>query len=121
MLHVTGLLFLTNAVHCFYKCLYTYGLAFVSLAFTTFLVHQEQYTMDTIFWLDQSAIFAVVCCGAVYVVHGTLPWQIIAVACVAAVVYLDKTGQDSWDPEEHKWIHVLSSVGHHAVLLGVFL
>ena len=119
MLHVTGLLFLTTAIHAVYKRLYGYGLACVALAFTTFLVHQEQYTTELIWYLDQAAIFAVVCCGAVYVVFGTLPWQILAVVCVATVIYLDKTGQESWNPEEHAWIHVLSSVGHHAVLMGL--
>jgi hypothetical protein len=83
------------------------------------LVHQEQYRTEVIWWLDQAAIFAVVCCGAVYVVYAKIPWQIIAVACVATVIYLDKTGREEWDPEEHKWIHMLSSVGHHAILLGL--
>ena len=117
MLHVTGLLFLSNAVHAVYKRLYGYGLAFLALSTTTFFVHQD--TTDLIWWLDQAAIFAVVCCGAVYVVYGTLLWQILAVVCVTTVLYLDKTGREDWDPEEHKWIHMLSSIGHHAVLLGL--
>jgi hypothetical protein len=119
MLHITGLLFLTNAIHAVYKRLYGYGLAFVSLAFTTYLVHQERYTTELIWYLDQAAIFAVVCCRAVYVVFGALWYQIAAIICVATVIYLDKTGQDVWNPEEHKWIHLLSSVGHHAILLGL--
>jgi len=119
MLHVTGLLFLTNAIHAFYKRLYGYGLAFLALATTTFFFHQEQYVTDTIWYLDQSAILVVVCCGAVYVVYGALWYQIAAVACIATVMYLDKTGREDWNPEEHKWIHMLSSVGHHAILLGL--
>jgi hypothetical protein len=119
MLHVTGLLFLTNAVHAVYKRLYRYGLAFLALSITTFFVHQEQYTTDLTWYLDQSAILVVVCCGAVYVVYAKIPLQIIAVVCIAAVLYLDKTGRDDWDPEEHKWIHMLSSIGHHAILLGL--
>ena len=119
MLHVTGLMFLSNSIHALALHKYIYSLAFLVLSTTTFLVHQEQYTTELIWYLDQAAIFIVICCSAVYVVYGKLLWQILAVVCVAAVVYLDKTGQDSWAPEEHKWIHILSSVGHHAILLGL--
>jgi hypothetical protein len=89
----------------------------LTLTTTTFFVHQID--SEVWFWLDQYAIFIVVLCGSIYFVYGTLWYQIAALVCITAVVLLDKTGKDDWDSEGNKWIHILSSVGHHAILLGL--
>ena len=114
VLHLTGLLFLTNAIHAAWKGQWIYSSAFIFLTLTTFILHSERsYDSPILYWLDQVAMYLVIGIGAIYFWSQHLFLQSLAGLCVIIIIVLYRFREDG----AHALIHLFSSVGHHYLLL----
>ena len=113
MLHLTGLLFLTNAAHAAWKGQWLYCVAFLFLAQTTYLVHDGVYDNLALFWIDQVAMYLIIGIGAKYFWGQNLFIQILAGLCLIVVILLRQLREEG----AHALIHLFSSAGHHYLLL----
>lgn len=113
MLHLTGLLFLTNAVHAAWKGQWIYSIAFLFLVQTTYLVHDGVYDNLALYWLDQVAMYIVIGFGAKYFWNQHFFLQTLAGLCIIVVILLRQLREVG----AHALIHLFSSVGHHYLLL----
>jgi len=124
MLHVSGLIFLTNAIHALSKRLYVYTVLFMILTSTTFVLHRHDLYDTPMYWIDQIAIFAVVALGSWYCWNAHWTVQIFSIITIAATGYLyikaqEEYPNDSW-ADAHALMHLISSIGHHGLILGLF-
>jgi hypothetical protein len=135
MLHLSALLFLTNAAHAAFRELWLYVLAFISLATTSWVHHGNRDTVDprlgpVHFWLDQVAVWAVILTGAYYLLTYLTPTQQLVPAIAFATVgllyvYGAYANCFCFDRDQavatrtHVCMHAISSVGHHAILAGL--
>jgi hypothetical protein len=116
--------FISNALVLLASGMYRDALLFSFLFFTSVVTHEEP-TFYEMHVLDQGAIYLVVLNGAwmVYKRFRVCPALIVAVSTFIATLYLyhygKLTGGYCYDPhcglEWHAFLHVVSSVGHHAI------
>ena len=131
VLHLSALVLGTNAIHAFLKHYLVYGLAFTFLTITSLFYHtcekDNSLWHQTLFWLDQAAIFSVFLTGAYYTLQIPL-FHLVAAAlsiglCILYYHYGRLTQQFCWDPQfgplYHGVMHGMGSLGHHAILLGL--
>jgi len=122
MLHLTSLLFGTNAAHAFFRNKFFYAGLFVLLMVTSVLWHSSpklEPEFMTIFWMDQAAIAAVTLMTLFYAQRITgLRWIMLGLICsIAALAYYLCTA--SWSrsyPAEHGALHLLTCLSFHTVL-----
>ena len=72
MKHITSIVFLTNAAHALFRGVYLYSAAFAALTLTSIALHvadTDDAERNTLFWVDQAAIFSVFLIGLYYVFH----------------------------------------------------
>jgi len=131
VLHLSSLVLGTNAIHAFLKHYIIYGLAFAFLTTTSLFYHtcekNESPWHLTLFWLDQAAILSVFLTGAYYALQIPFLQLITAVVAISLCIiyyhYGRQTKQFCWDPQfgplYHMTMHVMGSLGHHAILLGL--
>lgn len=113
---ITYWLFISNVVHCMLKQKYEYALAFLFLTFTSFLVWS--YVINrTSYWIDQFAIYSVVLIGAFYATKLEGLYLYTAVASIILVGFVHAYGVTYETSEYHHLVHVLSSFGHHVIML----
>lgn len=132
MKHITSILFLTNAVHALIRGAYLYSASFAALTMTSVAVHVTEIDSakwDTLFWVDQAAIFSVFLLGLYYVfqVHSSL--QMLAVITILVVILIyyggwltDSCCFDSCETaaiHAHCCMHIIGSFGHHAIMFGL--
>jgi hypothetical protein len=69
------------------------------------------------YWTDQFAIYMVVLIGGYY----SLQTRYLAVAIVSIlyVIWIHNEGKIKNTSEWHHHVHLVSSFGHHAILLGL--
>ena len=131
MKHLTVLVLGTNALHAFLKHATLYGFAFTALTVTSVLLHtcskDESCYHQTLFWLDQLALLCVFLVGAYYA-YQIPPLQLIAavISVILVLIYYHYgrlTQSFCWDPQfgqlYHVSMHIMGSLGHHAILLGL--
>lgn len=126
MLWLTGLLFATNAVHAAARKAWIYAAALAALAITSYLWHARTTDSQLLFWLDQLALWCVVLLGAYYWQRMTGNDRWIPAILVIAVISMGYGGaltesfvydsDESINRPAHGIVHVLSSIGHHAIL-----
>jgi hypothetical protein len=130
MLWLTGLFFLTNAAHAATRGYTAYAAAFVALAVTSFFFHRaDDNDRQVIFWLDQLALWCVILIGAYYWQGLRLVDKWVPAACLFGVGALWYGGfitesfvfskQEALSRPSHGIMHLLSSIGHHAILVGL--
>lgn len=124
ILLLSSLLFCTNVMTAWYKKYYLYGWLFVGLTITSLLVHSNHHAS----YADNFFIMAIVLYG-VYLLHhkstGNLVYISLVVLSFCLVVFLYGYGyaakQFCFHPDlgnqYHCLLHLLSSVGHHAIIL----
>jgi hypothetical protein len=114
---ITHWLFIANSVHCFLKQKYLYGSSFLILTGTSvmFWRFKNVYT----YWFDQTAIYLVVLIGGYNSLK--LDWIhfIFAVMSILCVIGIHWAGSVLKSDKYHHLVHVLSSFGHHVILLGI--
>ena len=128
MLWLTGLFFLTNALHAVVRGYNVYAIAFTVLAVTSYVYHAYPTTLFTKV-LDQCALWSVILLGALYWQQLPPAQRWIPLACVTAVIllwaggYLTESFVGHVDPSintpSHGLVHALSSIGHHAILAAL--
>ena len=135
MLHLSALLFLTNAVHAATRHLWLYALAFISVATTSWVHHSNRDSIDPLlapihFWLDQIAVWTVILMGAYYFVTRLTPSEQLIPAITFAfvgVLYVYGSFANCFCFDEdrqfatssHICMHAISSIGHHSILAGL--
>ena len=110
-------MFLSNVVHCMLKQKYEYAFAFLTLTLTSFLVW-SYISNRTSYWIDQFAIYTVVLIGAYYSTKLNTPLFYTAVASVVLVGLIHVYGVFYDTSQYHHLVHILSSFGHHVIMLG---
>jgi len=129
VLYLTSLVLGTNALHAFLKHYTVYGLAFTGLTISSLLYHTSTKDESTLplFWLDQIMLYSIFLVGFYYVLQ-IQPLQIIAAILSIGLTLLyyhygRLTNTFCWDPTfgilYHGSMHVIASLGHHAILLGL--
>ena len=109
-------MFLSNVVHCALKEKYEYALAFLFLTLTSFFVWS--YSGNRLsYWMDQFAIYSVVLIGAFYATKIKGLYLCTAIASVIVVALIHAYGVIHETTEHHHLVHVLSSFGHHVIIL----
>jgi len=113
---ITYWLFIANSVHCFLKQRYLYGIAFMFLVLTSHIVYSAKD--DSLYfykWIaDQFAIFFIVIIGGYNSLK--IGWLYLILAVLSVMIVLAIRILMSYD---HTFlIHVLSSFGHHVIMLG---
>jgi hypothetical protein len=133
MLHLSAMLFLTNAIHALYQNLWMYALAFIALATTSWVYHGNRDTPNLFplhFWLDQVAIWVVISIGAYYFVTQLTPTEqlIPTIAFITVGILFGYgsyancfcfDGDSQVSINSHACLHAISSIGHHAILAGL--
>ena len=129
MLALSSLVLGTNALHAFLKRYTLYGLAFTGVLISSLLFHTsaKDDSCLPLFWLDQLMLISVFLVGFYYTLQ--IPaLQIVAASISIALVLLyyhygRLTKTFCWDPTfgtlYHSSMHVIGSLGHHAILLGL--
>ena len=122
MLHVSGLIFLTNAIHALSKRLYLYTVLFLFLSTTTFILHRYDLYDTLMYWIDQIGVIAVIVLGSWYCWNAHWTVQIFSITTVAIIGYLYIKEQEeypngSW-ADNHALIHLISSIGHHGLIFS---
>lgn len=123
MLHLTSLLFGTNAIHAFIRNKLFYAGLFVLLMTTSVAWHSGQKLEEAfmpIFWLDQAAIAAIVVMSIYYASKirkniGVLLSIIGAIAALGYYLCFNCTWNVSY-PNEHGVLHALCSACFHTIL-----
>lgn len=120
---LSSCVFVSNTIVLLLKGLHRHAFLFSFLFLTSVMFH-ELKTLQ-FFYLDQIAIFLVTLNGAwlMYKNYRVSPALIVAVTTFLATIYFYYYGQLNrsycYDPdcgsEWHAFLHVVSSVGHHAI------
>ena len=122
MLIYTSLLFISNALHAFYKQRFLYCLLFIFLTFTSVLF----YSLPNIYtkYFDKLAILFVVSYGAFLLYFkNTFQQFVISLTFLCTVFFyffgfLTQSFCFGPDGEQyHAALHVISSLGHHLILI----
>lgn len=123
MLHLTSLVFITNAAHAILKGLTVYGIAFASLVITSVLYHMGDTKEPILFWYDQAMVWLVISIGFLYFLH--VP-RVVALCAflVVAVLYTGGYCTETlcFSPSKetqtmyHALLHIVSSIGHHVII-----
>jgi hypothetical protein len=123
MLHLTSLLFGTNAAHAFFRNKFFYAGLFILLMVTSVLWHSSpklELEFMTVFWMDQAAIVAVILMTLFYAqtLKGLYLWIMLGLvgSIVALAYYLCTASWSRSYPIEHGTLHLLSSLCFHTVL-----
>ncbi len=127
----SALLFITNVVVCYYYKYYLYSALFAGLTVSS-LIHHSHKTLLS-YWIDKLFVFSVVGYGG-YVFYKKFSKNIINIlySIIAIITFLgtvilyyygsmkgcfvfaeDMKECDYW----HQILHLLSSVGHHSIIL----
>ena len=119
---VTSVLFYTLSLHAMWKGLWVYGVALAALATTSIMVHGFNLCKN----IDQVLVYVVVALGAYYFyivlthkhVESTFRYALLAIpiATFIGCIVLHYIFNDRVD---HAWVHVLTLIGHHCILLGM--
>ena len=120
---VTSVLFYTLSLHAMWKGLWAYGVALAALATTSILLHGYGLCQK----IDQVLVYVVVALGAYYFyivlnsfnvkrVESIFIYIFLAVpvATFIGCIILYHVFNDRVD---HVWVHVLTLIGHHCILL----
>jgi hypothetical protein len=110
---ITHWMFLPNAVHCLLRAKYLYGIAFIFLTITSSLV----WSGYDYYWVDQFAIYIVVLIGGYYSLQTR--YFAVAILSILYVIWIHNQGKIYNTFEWHHQVHLVSSLGHHAILLGL--
>jgi hypothetical protein len=123
VLHLTSLVFTTNAAHAFAKGLGAYGIAFASLVITSVLYHMGDTKEPILFWYDQMMVWLVISIGFLYFVCAPRMVALCAFLVVAVLYaggYCTETLCFSPSKETqttyHALLHIVSSLGHHVII-----
>ena len=123
MLHLTSLLFGTNAAHAFFRNKFFYAGLFVLLMTTSILWHSSQKLEEAFmpfFWLDQAAIAAVLVMSGYYVSRmKSNQWTLVGLLGAIAGLSWYLCYICTWDrsyPVEHGCLHALVSAAFHTIL-----
>lgn len=131
MLHISSLLFLTNALHAAVRGLWLYSFAFLTLTTTSWINHSRYASLDPMqdiyFWYDQVAVWGVILIGAYYFITRLRPEDRVMPAITVSFVALlytfgQATGSFCFDEDKtvakptHICMHAMSSLGHHSIL-----
>jgi hypothetical protein len=131
VLHITSLVLATNAIHALLKNYMAYGMAFLALTITSLVIHtgskSDTFYDQSIFWIDQIAVYTVAFVGFYYFLQVSLLQKICAIISIILVIfyygYGYMTTQFIWDPQcsilYHASMHIIGSLGHHAIMLGL--
>ena len=121
MLIFTSLIFLTNALHAFYKNYYIYGALFFFLTLTSVLVHSYHTIYTNL--LDKLFIISIVFYGAYLLTFrrdNFIPILITFFLTIFLYSYGYCTNQYCYGPygdHYHALLHFISSFGHHLIIL----
>jgi hypothetical protein len=129
ILAASSLILGTNALHAFLKHYTLYGLAFTGVLISSLVYHTSAKNDSCLplFWLDQLMLISLFLVGFYYTLRIPL-LQIIAASISIALVLLYYhygrfTKTFCWDPVVgtvyHSSMHIIGSLGHHAILLGL--
>jgi hypothetical protein len=116
---ITHWIFIANSVHCFLKSKVLYGLAFLLLTVTSSVVWSDFEYNFIKYWIDQFAIYSVILIGWVYstkIKDSRLFYTAVASIIVVGLIHVVGLVFDTY--EYHHLVHVISSFGHHVILLG---
>jgi hypothetical protein len=105
---ISSLLFTTMIIHAFARKYWIYGLAWMGLTITSVLNHSTP--ADTWRLIDKVMVYIVVGIGLLVLLRKK-NYIIPVITFVAVIIlYFGNIGH-------HSWIHILSLIGHHAILL----
>lgn len=127
MLVYSSFVFLTNVFHALLKQKMLYGLAFFVLFITSVLFRTvPEHYVDTAKKIDISAVFVVVSIGFFYFLRLLPSQQLLPAFFFLVISYFFALGYYTesfcWDCNKdignlyHSYVHLLSSLGHHAIL-----
>jgi len=123
MLHLTSLLFGTNAAHAFIRNKLFYAGLFILLMITSVAWHSSpklEPEFMPIFWLDQAAIAAVLVMSGYYVSRmKSNQWILIGLLGAIAALTWYLGALCSWErsyPVEHGTLHALVSATFHTIV-----
>ena len=116
---ITHWLFIANSVHCFLKYKILYGLAFLFLTVSSSVVWSDFNYNSAKYWIDQLAIYLVVLIGGYNSLNLDRIHFIFAVMSILCVIGIHWAGSVLKSDKYHHLVHVLSSFGHHVILLGL--
>jgi len=116
---ITHWLFIANAVHCFLKYKIVYGLSFLLLTTTSSILWSDFKYNSIKYWADQTAIYLVVLIGGYYSLHLSWLYFIFVLASILCVGVIHWIGTVIKSDKYHHLVHVISSFGHHLILLGI--
>jgi len=122
MLVYTSLLFISNALHAFYKKRFIYGLLFIFLSFTSVLFYSLPNIYTNLF--DKLAILFVVSYGAFLLYFkNTFQQFVISITFLCTILFFFfgfLTQSFCYGPhgeQYHAALHLISSLGHHLILI----
>jgi len=132
MKHITSIVFLTNAAHALFRGAYLYSASFAALTLTSIALHVADIhsaERDTLFWIDQAAIFSVFLIGLYYVFHVHPSLQMLAIISILVVIAMFYGGWltnsccfdscETFANHAHCCMHIIGSIGHHAIMAGL--
>jgi len=130
VLHLTSLVLGTNAIHALLKQYWVYGLAFAGITLSSVLYHtstKKDSVAATLFWFDQACIYTVFLVGLYYFLNIPISLQAAALLSIGLVMFYYMYGYYTtdfcWSPQHgelyHGSMHVIGSLGHHAIMLGL--
>lgn len=126
----TSLVYITNATTCYLMGEYLYSKMFITLVATSLIIHSHPNFYTNI--IDKIPIFGIVSYGG-YKYIQNLPkcdnilYKILPLITFMATIYLYTYGwiynkycyhpDTKWATRSHAFLHVISSIGHHSILL----
>lgn len=131
VLYLTSLVLGTNAIHAFTTNHFVYSMAFTGHTIVSVLYHTSSKSNSIydrmLFWTDQLFVHITAITGFYYFLQIKLLNQIAAAISIVLCIYYYKygyyTNQFCWDPTlgilYHGSMHMIGSLGHHAIILGL--
>jgi len=124
---ISSLVFFTNTVMTFFKEKWIYSFLFGSLTLTSIFFHYSHHMYSRV--ADKLALFSIVVYGAyeLYTKHIESRVYLLMIVssfilCILLFYYGYLTNQYCYDPDPeigdwyHILVHLISSMGHHAIL-----
>ena len=127
MKEISSLIFLTNALHGIIRGAYMYSTVFIALTISSVILHATNNRYTTIFWIDQIAILSVFLVGFHYLFRINNILKILAVITFTCVIIMYYYGylteslcfDNTYGNMYHSCIHLIGSIGHHCIMLGL--
>ena len=117
----SSLVYSTNMTHAFISGLYLYSFCFASLTITSLVVHTEYNIYTNI--IDKLAIASIVIYGGYRMwnrkndTYTFLLFLCFLTFFASIGLYTYNTYLAQYNPMYHVWMHWISSIGHHIILL----